>query len=127
MFAANTGGGPIDVVLGGTQIPLPNLQNLDDFVPNGTNTEFEVPETGKYYISYEINLTLGVLVGSRVTVNGSSIPASEISPILATEYRASFITDLVAGDTISLELFGLLGAAILRSGVGNSLTVIRLA
>jgi hypothetical protein len=127
MYAANTTGATIAVVLGGTQIPLPSLQNLDGFTANGANTGFTVTETGRYFITYSIDLTAGVLVGSSVTVNGVSVPASQISPILGTEYSTSFIVNLTAGDVIALQLEGLLGAAILSTGAGTALTVIRLS
>ncbi|SCC27793.1 Protein of unknown function [Bacillus wiedmannii] len=37
MFANNTLGGPISVILGGTNIPLSNNQSLGNFTVNATN------------------------------------------------------------------------------------------
>ncbi|MCQ4921478.1 hypothetical protein NE686_00150 [Tissierella carlieri] len=127
MFAANASGATIAVAPGGTLVPLPDAQNLDGFIPNGTNTLFMVPETGRYYITYNIDFTVAVAVGSRVTVNGNPLAGSNIQPLLGTQYNASLIANLRDGDTVGLELFGLLGAAVLRSGVGASLNIIRLS
>ncbi|PAD71030.1 collagen-like triple helix repeat-containing protein, partial [Bacillus sp. 7586-K] len=129
MFAANTEGSVISVVVGGTEIPLPNVKNLDDFTANATDTAFTVPATGRYYISYQINTTAGVLVSSRLVINGTTpIPGSIISPVVGiSQYNNDVIVDLTAGDTISLELFGLLGVATLLGGgaTGAALTIIR--
>jgi hypothetical protein len=128
MFAANTGGSVISVVLGGTLIPLPDSQNLDGFTVDGTSTVFTAPESGRYYITYDINITAGVLLSSEVLINGVANPALTRSPVLAvTNYSASAIVDIVAGDTISLQLSGLLGIVTLQSGAGASLTLIRLS
>jgi hypothetical protein len=37
------------------------------------------------------------------------------------------ITNLAAGDTLQLQLFGLLGPATLQGGTGASLTAVRLS
>lgn len=127
MSASNTSSVTIGVILGGTSVPLPDAQNLDAFTANGSNTSFTVPVTGRYYITYNIDLTLALAVGSRITVNGNPLAGSEVQPLLGTQYNASVIANLSAGDLLGLELYGLIGAAILRDGAGASLNVIRVA
>ncbi|MCY8489808.1 BclA C-terminal domain-containing protein [Bacillus atrophaeus] len=129
-FASNTTGGLIAVVAGGTTIPLPSDQNLSaDITVNGANTVFTVGPAGRYYISYQINLTAGLLVSSRILINGSAFTSSIISPAVSlSNFNNSFITTLAAGSTIQLQIFGLLGAATLLGGsAGAALSIIRLS
>ncbi|KAA6453857.1 BclA C-terminal domain-containing protein [Bacillus atrophaeus] len=129
-FASNTTGGLIAVVASGITIPLPSDQNLSaDITVNGANTVFTVGPAGRYYISYQINLTAGLLVSSRILINGSAFTSSIISPAVSlSNFNNSFITTLAAGSTIQLQLFGLLGAAALLGGsAGAALSIIRLS
>nr|MDH3104484.1 collagen-like protein [Bacillus velezensis] len=129
-YASNTGGGVVAVIVGGTTISLPNEQNLSaDITVNAANTVFTVAPAGRYYISYHINLTAGLLVSSRILINGTP-PASSIIALVASlaNFNNSFIVTLPAGSTIQLQLFGLLGAATLLGGsVGAALNIIRLS
>ncbi|MDD2573886.1 MAG: collagen-like triple helix repeat-containing protein [Bacillota bacterium] len=128
-FAANATGASVAVVIGGTPVPLPDAQNLSaDITPNGDSTEFTVEPAGRYYISYNVNMVVALLMGSRLIINGAINTASTISPILAlSRLAAEIIVDLPANSTITLELFGFLGATVLQTGAGASLTIIRLA
>lgn len=45
MFANNTLGDPITVILGGTNIPLSNNQSLGNFTVNASNDIFTIPVT----------------------------------------------------------------------------------
>jgi len=113
--------------LGGTAVPLPNDQQLNNITVNGINTVFTVTQAGIYYISYNINLTEGLLVGARITVNGTPVEQFTINPLLTlSNFHADGILTLAAGDSITLQLFGLLGVATLQEGLGASLTIIRL-
>ncbi|MFC4403885.1 BclA C-terminal domain-containing protein [Gracilibacillus xinjiangensis] len=126
-FAANSSGTLISVVLGGSTIPLPDDQNLSGITVNAADTVFTVPAEGRYLIMYNINLTAALLVGSRIVVNGVPLESSVRNPVLSvSNLSANVITNLAAGDTISLQLFGLLGAATLQGGQGAALTIIRL-
>ena len=128
MSALNTSVTTVAVVLGGTRVPLPNGQVLDGFTTNAADTIFTVPETGTYLIAYQIRITVALLLSSRVTVNGSPLAGSVVTPAAALSTRSNMqIAPLAAGDTLSLELFGLLGAAVLEGGTGASLNVVRLA
>ncbi|AIW29542.1 MULTISPECIES: BclA C-terminal domain-containing protein [Bacillus] len=129
-YASNTGGGVVAVIVGGTTISLPNEQNLSaDITANAANTIFTVALAGRYYISYHINLTAGLLVSSRILINGTPPASSIIAPVASlANFNNSFIVTLPAGSTIQLQLFGLLGAATLLGGsVGAALNIIRLS
>ncbi|WP_415749870.1 BclA C-terminal domain-containing protein [Bacillus velezensis] len=129
-YASNTGGGVVPVIVGGTTISLPNEQNLSaDITANAANTIFTVAPAGRYYISYHINLTAGLLVSSRILINGTPPASSIIAPVASlANFNNSFIVTLPAGSTIQLQLFGLLGAATLLGGsVGAALNIIRLS
>ncbi|PGW32362.1 BclA C-terminal domain-containing protein, partial [Bacillus thuringiensis] len=129
MYAGNTIGSAITVVSGGTNIPLPNNQVLDSFVVTITNDSFTVPVTGLYYITYQINIALPLLVGSRIVLNGSAIPGSIFAPPVTTSnFSNDVIVQLTAGDILSLQLFGSAGTATLIGGSseGAELTIIRL-
>lgn len=128
-FAANTSGSSITVILAGTLIALPDAQvTSPDITVNGANTVFTINTTGLYRISYIINTTAALLLGSRLIVNGSPNTASTIAVGLSTSnFRNEININLVAGATVSLQLFGLLGTAVLlSSSAGASLMIVRI-
>ncbi|WP_353616453.1 hypothetical protein [Clostridium sp. D33t1_170424_F3] len=128
MSALNTNGTTIAVVLGGTPVPLPNDQVLDSFTVNAANDLFTVPATGTYLITYDIKTTASLLLSSRVLLNGTPLAGTIFAPAVSvSNLSATRIAPLTAGDTLQLQLFGLLGAAVLQGGNGANLTVIRLA
>jgi hypothetical protein len=125
---ANTSESLINVVLLGTNVLLPDLQEVSaGFVVGGGGTNLTVLDAGVYQITYTIRTTLSLALGSRVTNNDVTIPASVIAPILGTTYHLNFIASLPANSVLELELFGLLGLAVLAGGVGANLQVIRIA
>ncbi|MCY9662772.1 hypothetical protein M5X18_32830, partial [Paenibacillus anseongense] len=129
-FAANTAGSVIAVVLGGTNVPLPNNQLLNGGITvNGLNDTFTVPSNGDYMISYQVNVTTALLVSTRLLINGTPSTPSIISPVVSiSEFNNLVILNLTAGSTITLQLFGLLGAATLLSGAaGAALTIIKVS
>ena len=130
-FAANTQGSTISVALGGTPIALPNAQVLPpNITANSGNTVFTVAEAGTYQISYHVNTTLALLMGTRLVINNANNAASTIAPGVATSRFENQITvDLPANSIISLQMYPLTlaGAAVLvGGGAGASLTIIRL-
>lgn len=128
MSALNTNGATIAVVLGGTPVPLPNDQVLDSFTVNAANDTFTVPVTGTYLITYDIKTTASLLLSSRVLLNGTPLAGTIFAPAVSvSNLSATRIAPLTAGDTLQLQLFGLLGAAVLQGGNGANLTVVRLA
>ncbi|CAG9620493.1 hypothetical protein BACCIP111883_01262 [Sutcliffiella rhizosphaerae] len=88
---------------------------------------FTLLEAGRYAITYNVRLTASLLLGARILVNGEPVPVLTINALLvASNLNASFIVDLPAGATLTLELFGLLGAATLQAGNGATLNVMRI-
>lgn len=131
-FAANTAGTSLSVALGGTPIPLPNAQVLSaDITPNAGNTVFTVAAAGRYRISYHVNTTAALLMGSRLVINGVNNAASTIAPALSiSNYENEIEIDLAANSTISLQLYPLVlvgVAALISGGAGASLMIIRLS
>ncbi|WP_286068775.1 hypothetical protein, partial [Bacillus sp. (in: firmicutes)] len=129
MYASNTSGSTVLVVLGGTAVTLPNNQSLDGFTVSGGNTVFTVPVSGRYFITYQVNTNAALLAGTRVINNGTPIAGSILTPALSTStYNVSLVTTLAAGNQISLQIFGLVAAVVLLGGgsVGAALTIIRL-
>ncbi|MGG1585594.1 BclA C-terminal domain-containing protein, partial [Bacillus pumilus] len=132
LYAANSSGPTIVTVAGGTNIPLPNFQNITGFTANGTNTVFTVLQTGKYYITYQVNTTTALLINTRLLLNGATtISGSVQSPVISTSFiNNTVIVNLTAGNTISLQFFGAVVTAILVGGggaAGATLTIIRLS
>lgn len=128
-FAANTAGTLIAVVLGGTNVPLPQSQNLGTNVTvNAGNDVFTVSQAGRYRISYRVNTTAALLMSSRILINGvASVPLT-VTPVLSvSSFAAEAIVTLTAGSTLSVQLFGLLGAAVLLNNAqGAALTITRI-
>lgn len=107
-------------------MPLPDNQNLNTFTVDGTNTVFTVPTTGEYMISYAVSTTAALLVSSQLLQNGAPITESIITPtVAASNLFTTFIYPLTAGDTVTLQLFGLLGAATLLGGASTYLVLVR--
>lgn len=130
-FAANTTGANLSVVLGGTSIPLPSAQLFSaGITANAGNTMFTVAAAGRYRISYHVNTTAALLMGSRLVINGVNNTASTVAPALSvSNFENEIEIDLTAGSTISLQLYpiALAGTAVLISGAGASLMIVRLS
>lgn len=131
-FAANTVGGPITVFTGGTNISLPQAQLMSsDISINTGNTIFTVNTFGRYRISYHINTTASLLLGSRLMINGVANTASTIAPVLSlSNFQGEIEVDLGTSATVSLQMYAPLiaGAAVLLTGgAGASLMIIRLS
>ena len=124
--AFNTSGSIITVVLGGTNVPFPGSGASANVTSNGSNTVFTVASTGTYQISYSISTTVALVMSSRVMKNGTEIPSSVVSPVLSlSQYASQSIVQLTAGDTLSVQLFGLLGVATL-SGTASYFNIVKL-
>lgn len=131
-FAANTAGGTITILPTGTNVALASAQLLSaDITVNGANTVFTVLTAGRYRISYHVNTTLTVLMGTRIQINGVNSTPSTIAPLLTlSRFSNEIEVNLAANSTISLQLFPplLAGVAVLLSGgAGASLMIIRLS
>lgn len=128
-FAANTTGAGITVSIGGAMVPLPNNQVLATGITvDGTNTVFTLSQSGNYRISYTINTTAGIAMGSRLFVNGAAVLASTVPALLAlTSFSNEVIFAITAPTTVSLNVFGIAATANLISGAGATLMIQRLS
>ena len=112
------------MVLGGTIIPLPDNQVLNGITSSGANTTFTVQESGEYELSYDIHLSNSFLVSSRIKVNGNGNNGSVYTPSTSTKHLSGTTTvTLTAGDTLNLELYGLIGALTLDSDEPTTLRI----
>ena len=129
-FAANTSGSALNVSLLGTLVPLPDSQVLSpDITVNGANTVFTVNTSGRYRLSYTINTTLALASGTRLLINNTPNQASTLAPLLSlSHFSNEIIVDLNAGDTISLQMFGISTPTTLLPGAaGATLSITRLS
>lgn len=90
---------------------------------------FTVAAPGLYRLSYTINTTAALAAGTRLVINGTPNTASTLSPGLSiSRFNNEILVNLPAGSTISLEMYGLLAAAVLLPGsLGASLQIVRLS
>lgn len=131
-FGANTAGGLISVLVGGTNISFPSVQLLSpDITVTGSNVVFNVATPGYYRISYHVNLTAALLLGTRLTVNGGIVTQSVIPPVLSlSQFYNEVEINLAAGDAVRLQMFSPLGiglATLIGGSLGASLMIIRLS
>lgn len=129
-FAANTSGTVLAVVVGGTLVPLPDSQLLSpDITVNAGNTVFTVSNAGRYQLSYNVNTTASLASGTRLLINGTPNTASTVAPVVSlSHFSNEILLNLNAGDTISLQMFGIASAATLLPGsAGATLSITRLS
>lgn len=98
-----------------------------DITANGASTVFTVATAGTYQISYHVNTTLSLLMGTRLVIN----TASTIAPLVSTSrFENQIKAVLPPNSTVSLQMYPatVAGAAVLAGdGAGASLTIIRLS
>lgn len=103
MSALNTSASTLSVTTDGTDIPLPVQPYMDGFTADAANTEFAVAQTGTYLISYDIKMTSGLPMSSKITLNGTPITNSiNTSSASSNEYSVTFMQPLTAGDILAL-------------------------
>lgn len=128
MSALNTSASTLSVTTDGTDIPLPVQPYMDGFTADAANTEFAVAQTGTYLISYDIKMTSGLPMSSRITLNGTPITNSiNTSSASSNEYSVTFMQPLTAGDILALQLYGVNGPVSLQAGTGASLNIVKIA
>lgn len=130
-FAANTEGGLITVLVAGSDISFPNVQLLSpDITLTSGSTVFTVNTAGIYRISYHVNTTAAVLLGTRLVINSGVVIQSRIPPALTLSQLYNEIqVSLPANATIKLQMYAplIVGAATLLGGsLGASMMIIRL-
>lgn len=124
---ASASGAAIAVVLGGTTVPLPLTQELNGVTSDGTRSTFTVTETGTYRISYAVRTTAALVMYARLSVGGAPLAGSQDEPSTSkVDWSGDVVARLPAGSAIELQLYGLLGVAVLRNGAGATLTIERL-
>ena len=130
-FGANTVGGLISVFVAGTNLSFPSIQLLSpDITLTNGNIVFTVATPGIYRISYHVNTTAGVLLGTRLTINNGIIDQSVIPPALTlSQFYNEIEVSLTTNDAIRLQMYSPLGigaATIIGGSLGASLMIIRL-
>nr|MDF9458888.1 hypothetical protein [Bacillus pumilus] len=105
---------------------------MTGFTANGTSTVFTVLQTGKYYITYQVNTTAALLINTCLLLNvATTVPGSVQSPVISTSFiNNTVIVNLTAGSIISLQFFGAVVTAVLVGGgllCRCPLTIIRLS
>ena len=128
MSALNTSASTLSVTTVVTDIPLPVQPYMDGFTADAANTEFAVAQTGTYLISYDIKMTSGLSMSSRITLNGTPITNSiNTSSTSSNEYSVTFMQPLTADDILALQLYGVNGPVSLQAGTGASLNIVKIA
>lgn len=128
MSALNTSASTLSVTTDVTDIPLPVQPYMDGFTADAANTEFAVAQTGTYLISYDIKMTSGLPMSSKITLNGTPITNSiNTSSTSSNEYSVTFMQPLTAGDILALQLYGVNGPVSLQAGTGASLNIVKIA
>ena len=123
----------LNLIIGSaTQIPLANaMPNLNTtYTPANSIT---VAQAGTYEINYFSNVSaaVGTTVTQAVRVNGTNIPSTIISRVLAvgvtSTYTGSTIVTLAAGDVLDMAVSALLAVGLtLGSGVNATLSIKKL-
>jgi hypothetical protein len=120
----------LGVVAGGTLLPLPDSQLLSpDITVNGANTVFTVNTAGRYLLSYNVNITTTLASRTRLLINGAPITVSTVAPsVPLSHFSNEILWDLNAGDTVSLQMFGVISTITLLPGsAGATLSITRLS
>ena len=130
-YAANTKGLKLQVATGGTPIPLPDVQLLSpDITVSPDNTVFTVNRSGNYLITYHVNITAALQMGTRLMINNVSVSDSAIAPVASiSSFECRILRTVPAGSPISLQMYtntaGI--ATLMGNGAGASLSIIRLS
>ncbi|WP_052414607.1 BclA C-terminal domain-containing protein [Paenibacillus sp. FSL R5-0345] len=91
-----------DNLLGGTNISFPGPPQVlsAGITINGSNDVITFANAGTYFISYQVNTTAGVLLNTRLMINGAQAAGSVVSPV-------------------SVQFFGAVGGVTLNWGRFN--------
>lgn len=83
-------------------------------------------QTGTYLISYDIKMTSGLPMSSKIILNGTPITNSiNTSSASSNEYKDIYAASLTAGDILALQLYGVNGPVSLQAGTGASLNIVK--
>ncbi|EST53758.1 hypothetical protein T458_23635 [Brevibacillus panacihumi W25] len=126
-FGANTRGAILRVVKEGIPIPLSDNQVLQGIFTDEEQTAFTVPDDGNYLITYVIQFTEALPIHARITINEEPyLPTVIASNGEQTSFTNTVLAPLAAGDAIALQLYGFDGEAVLQTGAGATLTIVKL-
>ena len=129
-YAANTRGTILVVTLTGVSLPLPDGGLFSDGITlSKDKTTFTLSEAGRYLISYEVNTTSALNSGVRLLVNEAPLMLSTIAPMRPTRHFSNQVqTELPAGATVSLQMFGeVASTALMPGGTGAAVSIVRLS
>jgi hypothetical protein len=121
----------IAVLVAGTDLSFPSTQLLSaDITLTSGNTLFTINTTGLYRISYHVNTTAAVGLGTRLVINSGNVLQSTIPPAIAlSQFYNEIEVSLTAGATVQLQMYAPLfvgAATLLGGGIGASMMIIRL-
>ncbi len=113
-------------MLGGTVVPVDSNQAQSGFIYS--NGVASAVNAGTYEISYALKYTATTSASSELELNGTAIPGSVDTPSNATSMEdGRVILTLSAGDSININLFGLIGAVTPQTAGGGTLTITQVA
>ncbi|GGI11961.1 BclA C-terminal domain-containing protein [Gottfriedia solisilvae] len=120
--------GVIAVLNEGTDVTFSSFQNIgEEITINEANDRLTIEHPGNYFIIYSVNTTTETTLSTRLLVNRRPVDATTITPVISrTQYNNQIILPLETGDTISLQLFGIVGLATLATGAGATLTIYKI-
>jgi len=126
-FGANTRGAILRVVKEGIPIPLSDNQVLQGIFTDEEHTAFTVPVDGNYLITYVIQFTEPLPIHARIMINEEPyIPTVIASSGEQFSFTNTVLASLAAGDEIALQVYGFDGEAVLQTGAGATLTIVKL-
>lgn len=126
-FGANTRGAILRVVKEGIPIPLSDNQVLQGIFTDEEHTAFIVPADGNYLITYVIQITEALPIHARIMINEEPyLPTVIASNGELASFTNTVLAPLAAGDAIALQLYGFDGEAVLQTGAGATLTIVKL-
>ena len=115
----------------GTPIPLPDAQLLSpEITVSPDNTVFTVSKSGIYLITYHVNITAALKMGTRLMYNNVRMEDSVIAPLASlSSFECRILRTLHAGIPLSLQMYTdtIGGATLMSDGVGASLSLVRLS
>lgn len=110
-------------------VPLAQAQLLSGVTANPGNTQFTVTNAGFYRVSYHVNTSSSLIMGTRLLINGGVFTPALIPVSLARgRFESEVEVFLTANSTIVLQLIsGLIGSiTLVNNAAGASLMIIRL-
>lgn len=117
----------IPVVLSGTPVPFPHVQQHRGVDIDASDTVFTIAEDGVYRVSFQVELVDPIPAAAWVAVNGVARAslwdqAEQFGPGQSI-FSGDAVVELSAGTQLSVELANYLGAAALGEGSGTRVVI----